>query len=283
MILLTFFWKYYYLIIKKEKTKRNLFKTWYKTAEPNKLYWTIQIVSYLIRELSQYGQINCDTPGYNLGFIDVSYKNDDSNSEYAGMISHIDLSFMMNKINVVKGKKGCGKRHIFNILRRYIKPDQGIVLLDNLDLFKYDLKNFKTYINYCSSHLTFIKGTIRENLLIVNNDFEKVEEVCKKVGVYDTILKLPQKFDTDISSSTESSTLFLIGLARAVLSNCKILMVYELPDDVSKSFRKNIKNLFKTNNFNKTIIIFTHCSFYDDIADMKFLIENGKVKSYQTK
>ena len=34
--------------MKKEKTKRNLFKIWYKTAEPNKLYWTIQIVSYLI-------------------------------------------------------------------------------------------------------------------------------------------------------------------------------------------------------------------------------------------
>ena len=67
-----------------------MFKIWYKTAEPNKLYWTIQIISYLIRELSQYGQINCDTPGYNLGFIDVSYNNNDNNSEYAGMISYID-------------------------------------------------------------------------------------------------------------------------------------------------------------------------------------------------
>ncbi len=240
------------------------------------------ILSLNDKELMQYGKIN-SAPGYNLGLIEVNYKNDDKTSAYYGTLTNVDISFMMNKVNVVKGEKGSGKRIVFNLLRRYIKPDKGLVLLDNLNLFDYDVKNFKEHINYCSSHPTFIKGSIKENLLVTKQDFIKIQEICEKVGVHKDILDLPKGYDTDISQVNSSATNFLIGLARATLSNCKILMIYELPEDCPEHFRSNIKSLIQNNIDNKTIIVFTHSDSYDDIYDIMYEIKDGKIINIKVK
>lgn len=232
------------------------------------------------KEIIQYGKIISDTPGYNLGLIEVSYENKTKASKFYGKISNIDISFMMNKINLIKGERGSGKRQIFNLLRRYIKPDKGVILLDNLNLSDYDEKTFKTHINYCSSHPTFIDGTIKENLMIVNKDFAKIEQVCKDLRIYETIIELTNGFDTNISEINQSGTRFLIGLARAVLSNCKILMIYEIPEDAPDKFRNNIKCLLKNYSFNKTVILFTHSDKYDALADITYEISKGKIKRF---
>ena len=234
------------------------------------------------KELIQYGEINAETIGYNLGLISVNYENADKSSENYGVLKDVDISFKMNAINLIKGSKGSGKRLIFNLLRRYIKPQSGTVLLDNLDLYSYNEATFKSHIYYCSSHPTFIKGSIKENLLLANKDFKKIVDVCKNVEVYDVIMAMPNGFDTQISDIKASSTLFLIGLARAVLSNCKILMVYELPEDCPPIFRKKVKNLLKNYYIDKTIIIFSHSDVYDDISELIYEISNGKVKKVLT-
>lgn len=259
----------------------------YNSAENfGKMKVDVERVSLILnltdKELIQYGKIN-DAPGYNLGLIEVNYRNDDKTSAFYGNLINADISFMMNKINVIKGKRGSGKRIIFNLLRRYIKPDKGIILLDNLNLFDYEENNFKKNINYCSSHPTFIKGSIKENLLVTKCSFAKIKDMCKKVGVYETIESLPESFDTDISKITSSSTNFLIGLVRAALSDCKVLMIYEIPEDAPAHFRNNIKQLIKNNETNKTIILFTHSNSYNDIYDIMYCIEDGKIIDVKVK
>lgn len=235
------------------------------------------------KELVKFGKFNEKTEGYNLGFIDVSFANTDKHSDFVGKLTGADISFKMNGINVIKGEKGSGKRVVFNLLRRYIKPDKGMVLLDNLDLYEYNEKTFKNHINYCSSHPTFLKGSIRENLLLSEKDFEKVKDMCEQVGVIEQIEALPGGFDCPISEIKSSGTLFLIGLARAALSNCKILMIYEIPEDMPNSFHSKVKNLIVENDLHKTIILFTHSDDYDDIAQLTYEVKAGKVKMLKAK
>lgn len=235
------------------------------------------ILNMTDKELVKFGSFNEKAEGYNLGFIDVSY-NPEKTSDYAGKLTGADISFKMQAVNVIKGEKGSGKRHIFNMLRRYIKPDSGMVLLDNLNLFEYNEKTFKNHINYCSSHPTFLKGSIKENLLLSEKNFDKVKNMCKDVGVLEQIEALPGGFDCPISEVKSSGTLFLIGLARAALSNCKILMIYEIPEDMPNSFHNKVKNLIKKNELNKTFILFTHSNDYDDISDLTYEVKAGRVR-----
>ena len=163
------------------------------------------------------------------------------------------------------------------MLRRFIKPTGGRVLLDNLDLYDYNEKTFKNHIDYCASHPTFITGTIKENFMLVEKDMDKIIAVCEKVGILQEIMELPLAFNSQISEIKSSTSLFLLGLVRALLSNCKILMIYEIPNDAPEEFRQHIVKFLQEYYIDKTLIMFTHSNDYDDIADVVYLVEKGKV------
>lgn len=233
------------------------------------------ILNLTDKELIKYGKLNKNAEGYNLGLINVSC---DPREGQIHKIKNADISFKPNAINVIKGAKLSGKRTIFNLLRRRIRPDDGKILLDNLDLYEYDDKTFKSHINYCSSNPRFVEGSIKENLLLTKKEMPAIEKACSQIGILSEIQTLPMGFDTQISSIDSSSLLFMLGLTRALLSDCKILMIYEIPEDTPKSFRKEIVDFLKLVNTNKTIILFTHSDEYDEISSLTYEIDKGKVK-----
>lgn len=236
------------------------------------------ILSLSDNQLSTYGEMNSATNGYNLGLIDVSYNEKSSESNF---LEHVDISFKMEDINIVRGDRGSGKRLVFNMLRRSIKPKTGKVLLDNLDLYDYSEKTFKNHINYCASHPSFIGGTIKENLMLVTKRFDAVRKTCEKVGVLQAIEALPDGFNCQIIDVTSSETLFLIGLARALLTNPCILMIYELPQAVSEEFIYSFRKIIKKLESQTTVIFFTHSTAFDDLAGLVYVVENGEVKVVQ--
>ena len=226
-------------------------------------------------EIIQYGTLNNEVEKYNLGLIEVDeYKK--AGQKYT--LSNVNMNFATGKVNVVKGPKGDGKRVIFDILRRYNVPDKGKAVLDNLNLYDYNESTFKSHINYCASHPSFIKGSIKENLMIASKDFGQVEKLCQDFGIYNEIHSLDKGFDTDIKEIKSSVTLFILGLIRALLSNCKILMIYELPYDTSEETRTHLIEIIKNYYIDKTIIIFTHTDDYDDVASKIYSVVEGKVE-----
>lgn len=224
-------------------------------------------------ELVEYGKINTVSDGYTLNLVDVTCRAKQKKHQ----LLNADISFKTGGINVIKGPKGDGKRTVFDLLRRHIKPTGGRVLLDNLDLYDYNEKTFKNHIDYCASHPTFITGTIQENLMLVEKDMDKIISVCEKVGILNEIMELPLAFNSQISEIKSSTSLFLLGVARALLSNCKILMVYEIPSDAPEEFRKQIAKFLQDYFIDKTLILFTHSDDYDNLAEVVYLIDKGNV------
>ena len=112
--------------------------------------------------------------------------------------------------------------------------------------------------------------------------FEKVKELARHTKIDKLIFKYPFGYSTMISDIKSKEDLFAFGLLRAMLSNCKILMVYELPEGVSKTFKTKVRNILSDPILSaKTLILFAHDDRYDDSADIIYTIENGKVKSFK--
>jgi len=231
-------------------------------------------------EIIKYGELNKESEGYNLGLVNVSF-NKKRGYNYA--IKNADISFKTNAINVIKGERNGGKRAVFDMLRRYVKPDDGKILLDNLNLYDYNEKTFKNHIDYCASHPSFVSGTVKENLMLTSKDFDHIKSIAEKTGFLDDIINLPNGFDTEIEDIKSSQIYFIIGLLRALLFSSKILMIYEIPEDCGPEFRKRIIDFLSTCNIDKTIIIFTHSDDYDDLAEMVYSIREGKVKLVKPK
>lgn len=103
--------------------------------------------------------------------------------------------------------------------------------------------------------------------------------IGKGLGLEEKVNALPQGYDTQMADITNGETRFWIGLIRAALSKCKVLMIYEYPEEVSPDFHTVLKRIIESSeSYKRTLIFFTHKKDYADLADMLYEIKDGKIK-----
>lgn len=101
--------------------------------------------------------------------------------------------------------------------------------------------------------------------------------VCKQLGIYDYIKELPKGFDSEIEEDMPRMFKFLLGLARAILTDCEVLLVYETPSAMSKTDKLLLQRLFADLARERTIILFTYGDLYDNVAKICYKIEQGQL------
>lgn len=232
------------------------------------------ILNITEEEIINFGNNKTDNILGNIDFRKVSYNGtgDLDNSS----IKNINFSIPANEIALFWGPKNCGKRTIFNILRRNIHEDSGSIFIDGINLWDYSKRTHTTNVNYVTTKPYFFKGSIIKNLHMVEASNEKIYYMCKKLGIYDYIMELPRKFHTDIVELPLAKK-YIIGLVRTLLTQSEIIILYEFPLILSLKEEENIKNILLDLKNEKTIIIFSARDSLLSLADITYKIERGKI------
>ena len=238
------------------------------------------ILDFTPKELVEYGNRAKDNVDGVVDFINVSV-NAKSNYHTESVSDLKNASFNIGKgeLALIVGQKGCGKRSIFHILRRAIKPDEGKVLLDGIDLYDYSQKVHFNNISYTTHKPFFFKGTIAYNLSIGNKNRKKMIEICKEVGLHTKINKLPNKYDSDMQETDNWSARdkYLLGLARALLFNSEVLMIYEFPAALPSDAREEVQQKIKGLANAKTVIVFASDDQMAPLANKVIYLSRGKI------
>lgn len=225
-------------------------------------------------EIIEFGNNKTNTILGNIDFNKVSYNG--TGDSQNNTIRDISFSIQSNEIALFLGLKNCGKRTIFNILRRSIHEDCGSIYVDGINLWDYTKKAHSTNLNYITTKPYFYKGSIIRNLHMVESNNDKIYAMCRKLDIYDYIMGLPHKFHTDINELSAAKQ-YIIGLARTLLTQSEIIVLYEFPIILSDSEEKNIKKILLELKHEKTIIIFSASESLIPLADKTYRIERGKI------
>lgn len=116
-----------------------------------------------------------------------------------------------------------------------------------------------------------------ENLGVSSRKKEEITQICQDLAIYDTIMALPKGFETPINERMTRALLFLIGMARALLTGCKTLMIYEIPNSLTDEDKKRILKAIYMISQKRTVIFFTHDASYVPLAKVVYRVENGKI------
>ncbi len=229
----------------------------------------------------EFGKLNKEEIEGEIDFIKVNF---DANEKVDGLNDIRNISFHINSNENVLffGPRSCGKRTIFYLLRRLIKPDSGNIYIDKIKIGDFTEKVHKSNVNYLTTKPYFFDDTIAQNLKIVKNNQGKINEVCKIAGIYETIMSLPKGFNTNITSLPDKEK-YLIGLARLLLMNSEILIFYEFPNYLSIGDKEAIKKIINSLHKKKTILIFSANEDCVDIVDKVYKIERGNLKLHTPK
>ena len=237
------------------------------------------------KDFVNFGENSTEKISGAITFTNVVYSTKNKLDKSVSSIKTFNSQIQKGEIVLFEGQRNCGKRSLFYMLRRAIRPDSGTITIDSVNIYDFDIDSYKHIVSYTTSKPYFYIDTIMENLRLIDSNKKHIYEACKRVGIHDIILALPEGYNTNLSLNPTALTdgqKFLLGLARALLMKSQILIIYEFPVGLSFKEQNQIKSILTSLKSRHTIIIFSATNIIEDILTKHFLIENNIVSEIPT-
>ncbi len=215
----------------------------------------------------------------NIEFKNVTFAY---SKEEGNVLENFNLYLPSNKKIAIVGKSGQGKSTIFNLLLRYFKPNQGVILIDDYPIEDFDEDAFHQNIAIIRQDPFIFNKTILENFHILDPylSLRKIRNACKIAEIDDYIMSLPDKYDTKIGEggvNLSGGQKQRLAIARALLKDSRIILFDEATSALDNENQSKIKQAIDNLVKDHTIIIVAHRLSTIIDADIIYLIDNGKV------
>lgn len=235
------------------------------------------ILNFDEKEELLFGNVNVNDIMGEIDFVNVSVDASNISDFEVNDLRDVSFHIASNQTILFHGARNSGKRTIFYLLRRVIMPLKGDIFVDKYKIQDYQEKVYRRNVNYLTTKPFFYHGSIIRNLKLVNSKKELIDASLKEVGLYDYIMNLPKKMNTE-AGALPAREQYLLGLSRLLLMNSEILVLYEFPNYLSGKDKMFIKNILMNLHGKKTIVMFSANDDIADIADQVFEVERGRVK-----
>ncbi len=180
------------------------------------------------------------------------------------------------------GSNGAGKTTLINHLLRFLTADSGRVLIDGQDIQNADLKSLRRQIGVVTQETILFSGTIADNIRygLPEATDEQILEAARVANAYDFIMELPNGFQTDVGERGQrlsGGQLQRIALARAVLSNPRILVLDEATSAVDAESEGLIQEALARLTKGRTTFVIAHRMSTVRRADRIVVMEHGRI------
>lgn len=198
------------------------------------------------------------------------------------VLNKINFKIKSFSTNVLIGQSGSGKSTFLDLFMGLLKPNEGEIFIGEENFSEINLDNYRQNIAYVSQDTTLLDGSLLFNFKIVNEKVTEKEiyEICKKVQIYDFISNLPDKLNTKVGENgtrLSGGQKQRIALARAFLSNPKILVLDEATSNLDHETEASIISTIKSFKNKITILIVTHRFTILNDVDNVYLIKDREI------
>lgn len=230
--------------------------------------------------------------------VDFSQTETISDEEFEGHIKFEDIRFGYDEdkiiiknfnLDVKPGQKiaivgptGAGKTTLVKLLMRFYNPNSGRILLDGKDISTLDIENYRSNFAMVLQDTWLFSGTIMENLRYGKLDATDEEVYKAAAAAYADRFILTQKhgYDTVLSEDTKNISQGqkqLLTIARAILSNPRILILDEATSSVDTRTEELIQGAMDNLIKDRTSFIIAHRLSTIRNADLILVLNNGDI------
>lgn len=201
------------------------------------------------------------------------------------LLKNISFEIKPNSITAITGASGSGKSGILDLLLKLNRQHTGLITIDNININEYKSDDYYNLIASVRKESTFFNMSIKENLGVIDSNFDNIVRVCKRLGIHEEIIKLKDGYDTILNPETDIvKPMFkhLLAIARVLLKNSKILIFDETFIHLDKKNLDIVISILNRIKQYHTIIIITKEEPVLTIADQILLLNNGEIEKAGT-
>jgi len=195
---------------------------------------------------------------------------------YASQKALNNISFSADKGQIIGflGPNGAGKSTMMKILTGFIKPNEGAVFVDDIDVLKNPIAAQKV-IGYLPEHNPlyaemYVREYLQFQAAIYKVAKSQIEDCIEKVGL---TLEAGKKIH-QLSKGYQQR----VGIAAAILHNPKVLILDEPTTGLDPNQIVEIRALIQELGKDKTVLFSTHImQEVEAVCDRVIIIKKGEI------
>lgn len=216
------------------------------------------------------------------GAIEIEDVSFSYGAESPEVLSNINLSVKPGEVIGIVGSTGSGKTTLVKLLQRLYVPSKGRILIDGMNLVSVDGTQLRNQIGVVAQDFVLFNKSIRDNISLgdVNIDDATIIEITQKVGIHETIMQLPDGYDTVLQERGRGLSMGqrqAIALARSLVRDPAILILDEATSAMDYEAEQEFQKNFAVMTEGRTAFVIAHRLSTVRHADRIITLEGGKI------
>ncbi|WP_102050678.1 ABC transporter ATP-binding protein [Pygmaiobacter massiliensis] len=182
----------------------------------------------------------------------------------------------------IVGPTGAGKTTMVKLLMRFYDVTEGAILLDRYDLRQFSRDGLRSLFGMVLQDTWLYHDTIMENIRYgrLSATDDEVIAAAKAAGVHRFIRTLPDGYNTVLSEDADNISQGqkqLLTIARAILSDPKILILDEATSSVDTRTEQKIQRAMNTLMEGRTSFVIAHRLSTIRDSDLILVMRDGDI------
>jgi ATP-binding cassette, subfamily B, bacterial len=199
------------------------------------------------------------------------------------LFDRLDLSIAAGAKVLLRGASGVGKSTLIDLLRRFVEPDAGRILVDGRPLAAYRLEDLRRRIAVVEQAPVLFRGTILDNLRygLPHVNEAAVLEAAVLAGVDEFVRDLPQGYLTPVGTAgagLSTGQRQRIAIVRAALADPLVVILDEATSGLDLEAARAVHRALDETFASRTRIVVTHHAAQVEEYDLDWLLEAGGVR-----
>jgi len=213
---------------------------------------------------------------------EVEFKNVSLKFEKEYVLRDISIKAKPGETIGIMGPTGSGKSSLINLIGRYYEPTEGEVLIDNINVRKFDLKTLRKNVAPVMQDVFLFSETIRENISYGYSDapIEEVSEAAELAGARNFIEEMNEQYETvvgEMGMGLSGGQKQRVSLARALLKKAPILILDDATSAVDMETEHRIQEALKSMEVRSTVFLIAHRISSVRYADQIIILKHGRI------
>ncbi len=243
---------------------------------------SVENIKELLRTDNKPYLINGDRPftglQHAIAFVDVDFAYEPDQP----VLQSIHLTIPQGQMTALVGASGAGKSTLVDLIPRFYDPLQGQVLLDGIDLSKFDLTTVRQKMAVVSQDTFIFNATVFQNISygLEPIDDAAIYHAAQLANALEFIQALPDGFHTrlgDRGVRLSGGQRQRIAIARALLRDPEILILDEATSALDSVSERLIQASIEQLAQGRTVIAIAHRLSTIMRADQVVVLDQGRI------
>lgn len=202
------------------------------------------------------------------------------------VIKNLSFKVSPGQTIAIVGTTGSGKTTLTKLISRLYDVNEGRILIDGIDIREFSLDSIRSQISFIEQDVFLFSDTIFNNISFGRtSSMEEIIAVSKEAQAHNFIQKLTNQYESEVGErgvQLSGGERQRIAIARAFLSNPKILILDDSTSAIDSKTEDKIQRAIQNILRNRTTILITHRLSQIRWSDLIIVLKKGEISALGT-